>query len=213
MAEETSPGPAGGERKGEIEEVLSFWFGEQDARGLSDEAHAARWWRKDPDFDRLIEERFGPLHAAVARGERDGWLASDRGRLALVVVLDQFSRNMFRGTPAMFASDSQALEVARGSVDLGADRRLTFDERGFLYMPFMHAEDLEAQDRAVRLFTVLRDEHEGESRERAAGSLDFAVRHRNIIRRFGRFPHRNALLGRASTPEELAFLAEPGSSF
>jgi uncharacterized protein (DUF924 family) len=120
---------------------------------------------------------------------------------------------MFRGTKAMFAADPQALGAADAGITRGEDRTLAFAERGFLYMPFMHAEDAAAQARCVSLFTALRDEVSGERRRRAELSLDFAEQHRVIIERFGRFPHRNATLGRESTPEELAFLEQPGSSF
>jgi uncharacterized protein (DUF924 family) len=196
-----------------FEEVLDFWFGELDAQGAADAAHVARWFAKDEAFDAECRARFGAVHQAIVEGAREAWLETPRGRLAYVIVLDQLSRNMFRGTPRMFAFDAQALDAAAAGVERGDDRALASVERGFLYMPFMHAEDLEAQSRCVALFTALRDEAEGPRRSRLESNLDFAERHRAIIARFGRFPHRNAVLGRASTPEELAFLEEPGSSF
>lgn len=197
----------------EPEEVLTFWFGTLDRDGRADPAHAERWFRSDPAFDASIRERFDALHAAVGRGEREDWLAAPRGRLSYVIVLDQFSRNLYRGTGRMFAWDAQALAVALAGADAGEDQALAFDERSFLYMPLMHSESLAVQDRCVALFTSLRDGQSGRLREHAAYSLDFAERHRDIVQRFGRFPHRNALLGRASTPEELEFLAQAGSSF
>ena len=197
----------------DLEAVLDFWFGELDDEGNADKAHIERWFTSDPAFDAECRARFSDLHEAVAAGEREAWLEAPRGRLAYVIVLDQLSRNMFRGTAKMFAYDARSLRAAEAGVAAGEDRRLAFAERGFLYMPLMHAEDAAAQARCVALFEALRDEVSGERRRRAAMSLDFAEQHRAIIERFGRFPHRNATLGRASTPEELAFLEQPGSSF
>ena len=173
------------------EDVLAFWF-----------TDPARWWRKDPAFDADVHERFLALHEAVDRGEHEDWLDTPRGALAYVVVLDQFSRNMFRGTARSFTSDARARAGARLAVERGDDRGLSDDERPFLYMPFMHSEDLADQDRCCALFAASR-----------ADQLRYAELHRDIIRRFGRFPHRNAVLGRASTPEEEEFLKQPGSSF
>lgn len=174
-----------------IDEVLSFWF-----------ADPARWWRKDPAFDAELRDRFLALHEAIGRGEREDWLATARGALAYVIVLDQLSRNMFRGTARAFANDARARAAARRAVDRGDDRALSEDERMFLYMPFLHSEDIVDQDRAVALFRSLPSDH-----------VRYAEQHRDIVRRFGRFPHRNALLGRASTPGEEEFLKQPGSSF
>lgn len=197
----------------EHEDVLSFWFGELDAEGLADEAHAKRWFTKSAAFDRELEQRFGALHGAIAGKQREHWLDSPRPCLAYVIVLDQFSRNMFRDTSRMFAYDSQALAAAGHALARGWDREMRCDERCFLYMPFMHSERLEDQERSVSLFRALRDELGGKARERVQGSLAYAEAHRDIVRRFGRFPHRNALLGRESSAEELAFLEQPGSSF
>lgn len=173
------------------EDVLAFWF-----------ADPTRWWKKDLAFDSEIRERFLALHEAIDRGEHDDWLEMARGALAYVVVLDQFSRNMFRGTAQSFASDVRARAAARRAVDRGDDRTLSDDERSFLYMPFMHSEDLADQDRGCALFATFRTDQ-----------LRYAEAHRDIIRRFGRFPHRNAVLGRTSTPAEEEFLKQPGSSF
>lgn len=198
----------------EAEAVLDFWFGPLDARGRADPEHTRRWFERDAAFDRTLTQRFGELHAAAARGERDAWLGSTRGRVALVIVLDQFSRNLYRGDPRSFESDARALSAAREGVALGLDRTLALDERSFLYMPFMHSEVLADQERCVELFTELLEEQQDEALRKYVGnSLDYAERHRVIIQRFGRFPHRNAVLGRSSTPEELEFLKQPGSSF
>jgi uncharacterized protein (DUF924 family) len=197
----------------DYEAVLEFWFGALDGRGVAAEAKTRSWFEKNEAFDREIEARFGALHAALARGEREEWLSSTRGSLATVIVLDQFSRNMFRNTKQMFASDPRALAIATALVERGEDRKLAFAERGFVYMPFMHSERLADQERCVELFQTFRDEHVGELRDVCQYSLGYAERHRDIIRRFGRFPHRNAILGRESTPEEIEFLKQPGSSF
>lgn len=197
----------------EQDEILALWFGALDARGRADDAHASRWWTKDEAFDAELRERFGALHEAIVRGEREAWLETPRGRLAYVIVLDQLSRNMFRGTARMFAADARALEVAVEGIGRGEDRQLALAERAFLYMPLEHSEALADQERCVALFRAWRDEVPEADRAYVENLVDYAERHLVIVRRFGRFPHRNALLGRASTPEELAFLKEPGSSF
>jgi uncharacterized protein (DUF924 family) len=197
----------------EYEKVLSFWFGELDAHGAPTPETSARWFKKDAAFDQAIRDGFATLHAAVHAGEREDWLATTRGRLAYVIVLDQFSRNMFRDTPAMFASDPRALAAALDGIERGADRELGAAERAFFYMPLMHSEDLAVQDRCVAVFGTWRDGLVDDLRKRAESSVDYAEKHRAIVRRFGRFPHRNAILGRPSTPEEVEFLSQPGSSF
>jgi uncharacterized protein (DUF924 family) len=200
-------------RPSDPEEVLSFWFGELDRHGQADTAHSDRWFRKDADFDRQIRDRFGELHAAVARGERDHWLATPRGRLAVILVLDQFSRNLFRDSPQSFAQDAKAQAVTLDALARGDDRGAAAAERAFIYMPLMHAEDRALQDRCLAAFGGWRDELAGADRDRVQGLLGYAQQHRDIVDRFGRFPHRNRLLGRESTAEEAAFLQQPGSSF
>ncbi len=175
-----------------MDDVLAFWMADPEA-----------WWKKDPAFDAEIRRRFLEVHAAVARGEHEAWRATPRGALAYVIVLDQFSRNMFRGTPESFAYDAQALAAARAAIDQGFDQQLPTDERIWFYLPLEHSEDLADQERCVALFQTVGN----------AYYLQFAEAHRDIIRRFGRFPHRNSLLGRPSTPEEIEFLKQPGSSF
>ena len=195
------------------DEVLTFWFGELDADGLATPSVAKRWFTKDPEFDATIRERFGGLHRALRAGERREWLDSARGRLAAIIVLDQFSRNMFRDTPNMFASDERALALAVEGIEAGMDRELPVAQRVFYYMPLMHSEERAVQDRCVALFEALRDELAGNAQAQIANNVKFAKMHRDIVARFGRFPHRNATLGRESTAEELAFLEQPGSSF
>jgi uncharacterized protein (DUF924 family) len=176
------------------EDVLGFWFGE---------LRPEQWFKKDAALDQEITRRFGDLHRTLAHGVPADWLATARGALAAVIVLDQFPRNMFRGGAAAFATDGLALSVAEAAIAKGFDARLGVSERKFLYLPFEHAEDGAAQARSVQLYQALGDKD----------ALDYALRHKAIIDRFQRFPHRNAALGRTSTAEELAFLKEPGSSF
>jgi uncharacterized protein (DUF924 family) len=193
--------------------VLDFWLGELDPHGQADAAHGKRWWAKDEAFDREIADRFGASYTEIAAGRRESWLDDPRGRLAYVIVLDQFSRNMFRGSPRTFERDGQALAAASDGVARGDDRGLGLDERSFLYMPFMHSEALSMQDKALTLFAALDADAPPELRERRAGALKYAEKHREIIARFGRFPHRNGVLQRTSTPEEMEFLQQPGSGF
>jgi uncharacterized protein (DUF924 family) len=186
--------------------VFDFWFGPEG----SAERNQARdvWFRKDPAFDALIEQRFGPLVERALRDELRDWQAAPESALARILLLDQFTRNIFRNTPRAFAGDALALAAARAMVAAGQDAALAPHPRSFVYMPFEHAEDLAAQEDAVRHCAAL----EASSPE-AKGLLGHAQRHRVIIERFGRFPHRNAILGRPSTPEETAFLQQPGSGF
>jgi len=174
--------------------VLSFWF---------EEIEPKMWWVKSAEFDRLIESRFGAVHLAAGRCELFGWRAAPAGRLAEVIVLDQFSRNIHRDTPLSFACDPLALALAQEAVAAGADMQVDETRRGFLYMPYMHSESRAIHAAALELF----------ARPGAEDNLDYERRHKAIIDRFGRFPHRNAIIGRASTEEEIAFLATPGSSF
>lgn len=176
------------------DEVLKFWF---------IETKPSQWWSTDPGFDALIAERFGALLGAAGRCELYSWRTLPRGRLAEIIVLDQFSRNVYRGTPRAFSNDPLALALAQEAVAAGQDRSLQGMERAFLYMPYMHSESAVIHQEGERLFASLDlpDTHE------------FALQHKSIIDRFGRYPHRNEILGRTSTTEELAFLREPGSSF
>jgi uncharacterized protein (DUF924 family) len=183
------------------EEVLDFWFGREGEPGYGGFREA--WFKKDPEFDRQVRDRFEPLYEAAAAGELDGWKAEAQSCLALVILLDQFPRNMFRGDPRSYATDRKAQETAEYAVDRAFDRELPEFQRMFLYMPFMHSENLEHQRRSVELFRTL----EG------SDATGYAVQHMKIIERFGRFPHRNEVLGRRTTPEEAEFLTQPGSSF
>jgi uncharacterized protein (DUF924 family) len=172
------------------DDVLREWFRDPE-----------RWWRKDPAFDTLLRERFGECVEAGLRGELDGWAETSRGALALVVLLDQLTRNIHRDTPRMYAGDEKALATCLELIETGDDLSLSDDERHFLYMPLMHGEDPELQRRSLEQHRTL------------GRGLDHAEQHAQIVFRFGRFPHRNAILGRPSTEEEIGFLEQPGSSF
>ncbi|MBA4010343.1 MAG: DUF924 domain-containing protein [Phenylobacterium sp.] len=176
----------------------------KDVVGFWTAAGPEKWFAKSTKFDEAIALRFEPVHHAAARGEYDGWMASAEGSLALLILLDQFPRNLYRNSGHAFATDAKARHVARNAVASGHDRATEAGLRQFFYLPFEHSEDLADQDEAVRLFTRLKDEA-GD-----AESLRWADLHRHIIVRFGRFPHRNICLGRVSTTEELAFLADGG---
>ncbi len=187
-------------------DVLDFWFGAPGSENYGQFRES--WFRKDDAFDRKIAGRFGPVIEAALRGELADWAASARGSLAQIVVLDQFTRNVFRGSARAFAGDARALAVARRMVEAGQDRELLPVQRGFVYLPYEHAEDLATQEDSVALYTRLVAED-----PRLQGMLDYAEAHRDVIRRFGRFPHRNAALGRATTPDETLYLSQPGAGF
>jgi uncharacterized protein (DUF924 family) len=196
------------------DDVLDFWLGNISADDTVEETTSKRWWKKDPAFDDLIREKFGDDHARAARGELDAWAETPRGRVALVILLDQFSRNLFRNDPRSFAQDPKALALTEAAVDADEPSRLRGPEIYFLLMPFMHSESLAAQDRGIEQFgaAAARATSEG-SKKMLSGAAHYAKLHRDIVQRFGRFPHRNALLGRESTAEEIEFLKQPNSSF
>jgi uncharacterized protein (DUF924 family) len=185
-------------------DVLDFWFG---APGSAQHGQRrAEWFRKDTAFDASIRHRFGSVIDAALAGA--GFGDAPHEALALIIVLDQFTRNVHRGTPLAFAGDPRSCAVALAMTQRGDDAVLAPIERSFVYLPFEHAEDLAVQDVSMRCFEALVT-----ASPELHDLLDYAVRHRDIVQRFGRFPHRNAILGRASTAAELAFLAQPGSSF
>jgi uncharacterized protein (DUF924 family) len=187
-------------------DVLDFWFGFGDTADT--EAASGRWFRKDEAFDREVASRFGGLIDEALAGGLSDWAWQPGSALARILVLDQFTRNAHRGLPRAFAGDALALHAARQMVAQNQDQALTPLWRVFVYLPFEHAEDIEAQNEALRLFKRL-----GEDAPGLAGYLEWAQKHQAVIQRFGRFPHRNALLGRPSTPEETEFLKQPGSVF
>lgn len=174
--------------------VIDFWFNE-----ISPE----KWWLKDLEFDQEIKKRFLALHQSANRGELFSWRECAEGRLAEIIVLDQFSRNIFRDQPQAFASDTLALVLAQEAVALGIDKEIAENKRSFIYLPYMHSESSVIHKEAVSLYSALGN----------SSSLDFELRHQTIISKFGRYPHRNIILGRESSAEELAFLQQPNSSF
>ncbi|WP_374380010.1 DUF924 family protein [Dongia sp.] len=184
--------------------VLDFWF---SARSQP------LWFEKDRAFDEEIRHRFGAAVHEAQMGGFEGWSESPTGCLALLILLDQMSRNIYRDEAKAFLGDVRARAVAEKAIARGFDRTFPFQQRRFFYLPFEHAEELAIQDRSIELFTRLRDETDGPDREDAEEQLDYAHRHRDIIKRFGRYPHRNGALGRTSTEDEIDFLKGPGSSF
>lgn len=193
--------------------VLDFWFGTPASDTATAQSRKTLWWSKDAAVDADIRNRFGALVETAAAGGLQAWAAEPRGRLALILLFDQFPRNMYRDTPRAFAYDPLARELALAGIISGADRSLRAIERVFFYLPLEHAEMPELQDRSVALFTALAAGVPDADRKTFSGYVDYAVRHRDVIHRFGRFPHRNPILGRDSTPEETEFLKQPGSSF
>ena len=177
-----------------FDDVLSFWF---------NEIEPSQRWVKDTNFDALITDRFSALHEQASKCELFEWRSSAQGRLAEILVLDQFSRNMFRDSPKAFSSDPLALALSQEAIFLGKHNKLNKVERSFLYMPYMHSESLSIHEVALKLY----------KENGIQSNLDFEIKHRDIIAKFGRYPHRNSILNRTSTVEEVAFLTQPGSSF
>jgi uncharacterized protein (DUF924 family) len=195
------------------ETILDFWFGSHDSLAATAAAKSRLWWGKDPATDRLIRERFGPALELAAGGKLDAWGASAEGCLALILLSDQFPRNIHRGSAAAFAFDAAARDRCRSGIARGLDRELGLLQRVFFYLPLEHSESIADQDRSVMLFETLAREAPQQDRRLFEGYADFARRHREIVARFGRFPHRNVIVGRPSSREEESFLLQPGSSF
>ena len=201
------------------QEVLQFWFGSKPYT-TAQVAQRSRLWFGNPNApeltpqtDELIQGQFAPLMAAAARGELESWESSPRRRLALILLLDQFPRNVFRGTRAAFSQDARALRLAVSGMQFGADAALDPLERMFFYMPLMHAESLEVQDESVAAFRRLLDEAQPELRSYFEGCLRYAQQHRELIARFGRFPHRNRILERDSSNAEIEYLTSEREDF
>ncbi|WP_293036689.1 DUF924 family protein [Moorena sp. SIO1F2] len=186
-------------------EILNFWFGKPDEPDYGKSRKV--WFTKNPDFDQEMRSRFLDIYQQAAAGELDNWQTSPYSCLALIILFDQFPRNMFRGQPQAFATDSKALSTAQYAVDRGFDKELLPVQRWFIYLPFEHSENLEHQRYCVELFSTLKDDPD------SASTINYAYRHLEVIERFGRFPHRNKILGRVNTPEEEEFIKLPGSSF
>ena len=196
-----------------VEEILTFWFGSNPDDTMVAKEKSALWWSKNPEVDAEILQRFESSVNRAAAGELYAWESNPRGRLALILLTDQFPRNIYRNSPGAFAHDSKALAWCLDGIQQRLDLKLRPIERVFFYLPLEHAESLEYQEQSVKYFGEMVSNVGPEQKQTFQEYLDFAVRHRDVIARFGRFPHRNKILGRVSTPEELAFLAEPGSSF
>ncbi len=197
----------------EAESVLTFWFGTGTDDNTIAQSQRKLWWSKDAAVDADMRKRFATGVNAAATGKHDDWAVTLRGRLALILLFDQFPRNIYRDTPQAFAYDARALLLAQDLIESGGHCNLRRIERVFCYLPLEHAESIEMQTRSVELFSALAADVPEQQRDTFKGYVDYAIRHRDVIARFGRFPHRNRILGRASTPEEIEFLKQPGSSF
>lgn len=195
------------------QEILLEWFGELDASGLATAERRQRWWRKDEQFDSYLRDKYEPLVKRALAGELEVWLEQPQSTLALILLLDQITRNIYRDQPEMYLGDARALKALDRLLHAGADQQLVPEHRAFAYMPLMHAESMHRQQQALDQFAKLRDAGDATHQAHFGPYYDFAVKHADIIRRFGRFPHRNPILERTSTAEELEFMLEPGSSF
>lgn len=195
-----------------IASVLEYWFGEIENE-LCNEHQQRMWYQFDPNTDKEITNRFSELHALATAGELEHWEASPEGALALIILLDQMSRNMFRGTSGAFEYDDQALEICLRGIKAGYDKQLSLVEVLFFYHPLEHAESIEHQSHCVELMEQLVERYEGALKGYAQNSLNFALEHKEIIDHFGRFPHRNEVLGRVATTEEQEYLASGGKRF
>lgn len=196
----------------EAESVLGYWLG-PDVPADAVPSTTTLWFRGGEAVDEHIRKTFLPLIEAAGKGELDAWQSTPRGSLALLLLLDQFTRNAYRGTAKAFGFDPKARAIAREALARGDDKTLSPILRTFFYLPFEHEESMDAQRLALEKFTAARDEATGEARKFLDMGIDYARKHLEIIERFGRFPHRNAIVGRESTPEEIEFLKQPDSSF
>ncbi|MHB8916103.1 MAG: DUF924 family protein [Thiobacillus sp.] len=195
------------------EAILDCWFGAPGTAGEIAERQSKLWFGKLPEKDREVSERFTPTFNAGITGSLNEWATTSRGRLALVIVLDQFPHHIHRDTPDAFAQDAKALALSLAAIVAGEDKTLALIERVFLYLPMEHAESIAMQNLSVTQYQQLADEAVESERALFDNFLDYAHKHREVVLRFGRFPHRNAILGRPSSTDEIAFLQQPGSRF
>ena len=196
----------------EYEQVLKFWFGVQED-GFPIENKSQLWFSGSAEADRIIQSRFGSYIEKALAGNMESWKSTPRGQLALIILLDQFTRSIYRKTPQAFSGDSLAREIAHENIKKGWNKDLSFSERTFIYMPFMHSEELADQELCIELFNELKNEVPDNRKEQIKNSIYFAKDHRDIIARFGRFPHRNKTLRRESTPAERAYLEDGANSY
>lgn len=197
----------------DIDAILSYWFGDLDELGMASARYRSRWFKKDPSFDAELTERFSGLYPRLEERRLDSWLGEARSLMAYVLLADQFSRNIFRNRAQMYAQDALAVSATKLALSKHWDETMPNAHRVFLYMPLMHSEILEDQQACVELFERMHEQLPEPIKAPVASNIKFAQMHRDIVERFGRFPHRNEVLGRESTAEELAFLQTPGSSF
>jgi len=196
-----------------VDEIIDFWFGEGDP----DDPQNLRmqlWFQGEPGLDEKIKARFGALIEQAGLGALEEWKNTPRGRIAWTLLLDQFTRNAYRGTPRMYIFDLLVMQSAREAVQQGQDKALPWIQRAFLYLPYQHAEEAQAQHESIALYEALAQEARNHPMESAlVGMLDYAERHAHVVHKFGRFPHRNEILSRKSTDEEKKFLASPAAPF
>lgn len=204
-----------GNDREKIKKILHFWFGDLKKDEVPGDDKQKSWWMKDAEFDERIKNNFVNDLKMAIRGELDHWKTGPDSMLALIILLDQFSRNIYRDKSKAFSQDDQAIQICLEGIEKGFDKTLHPVERIFFYIPFMHSEDIDMQEKSLKYFSGLLEEYkEPESvADVVSNSYKFAVKHYDIIKRFGRYPHRNEILGRESTPEEKKFLEQPGSSF
>ena len=193
--------------------VLTYWFGNCTGNLDVINEKSGLWWKKDESLDNDIKHRFGPDLHRLKNGELTAWGSSTQAQLAMIILADQFSRNIYRNTPESFAVDPLVVSMTIEGMDTGKDLKLRLVERIFFYMPLMHAESIELQDKSVDKFTDCMNESTETEKKSFHNNLEYAIKHREIVERFGRFPHRNKILDRESTLEEIEFLKQPGSSF
>jgi len=198
-----------------INKILDFWFGEMKNSGAPDKKKQKMWWQKDKNLDKLIKKKFEILLKRAKSGEFEEWTDNPEGMLAVVILLDQFSRHIYRDTVNAFSQDEMALNIVISAMLKGFDKQLVVVKRTFFYMPLMHSEDIDIQIKSVECFSELKKEYikNDETADIVKINKKYAIMHYEIIKRFGRYPHRNKILGRESTAEEIEFLKEQGSSF
>lgn len=199
----------------EIERILDFWFGDLKENEIPSEEHRKKWWIKDPENDLQIKNQFGDLLELAKMGALDSWKTASDGSLALIILLDQFSRNIYRDDKKAFTQDEMAVRICLEGIEKGYDKKLHPVKRTFFYMPLMHSENMKIQERSVECFSNLAYEFTKPETiaKTVSGSHEYALKHYEIVKRFGRYPHRNDILERESRPDELEFLSGPGSSF